>query len=142
MVSAKRVMLPVFGMAIVIAATTTRGQLDPGINTRIREEGMQRSQILKTMHYLSDVYGPRLTGSPNHENAAKWAVQRMESWGFVNGHLEPFDFARAGWSNEEASGHIVSPVKDNLVFEVLAWTPSTKGAVTAPAVQLLPPRGP
>jgi hypothetical protein len=84
---------------------------------------------------------PRLTGSPIHENAAKWAVQRMESWGLVNGHLEPWDFGRPGWLNEEASGHIVSPVKDNLVFEVLSWTPSTNG-VTAQAVQLITPTGP
>ena len=45
------------------------------MNARIRKEGMENSQIMKTMHYLTDVYGPRLTGSPNHENAAKWAVQ-------------------------------------------------------------------
>jgi carboxypeptidase Q len=142
MFSVKRVLLPVIGLAVVMATTTARGQVDPDIQAKIRQEGMQRSQILKTMHYLSDVYGPRLTGSPSHENAAKWVVQQMESWGMVNGHLEPFDFARAGWSNEEASGHLVSPVKDNLVFEVLAWTPSTKGVVTASAVHLVTPTGP
>ena len=110
---------------------------------------MDNSQIMKTMHYLTDVYGPRLTGSPNHENAAKWAVKQMESWGFINGKLEPWDFsrsttrtARVGWLNEEATGHIVSPVKDNLVFEVLAWTPSTKGTVTGPAVNIVTPQGP
>jgi carboxypeptidase Q len=142
MFSVKRVLLPVIGLAVAIATTTARGQVDPDIQSKIRQEGMQRSQILKTMHYLADVYGPRLTGSPSHENSAKWAVQQMESWGMVNGHLEPFDFARAGWSNEEASGHLVSPVKDNLVFEVLAWTPSTKGVVTASAVHLVTPTGP
>src|SRR5690606_37127135 len=97
----------------------------------------------------TDVYGPRLTGSPNYENAAKWAVQQMESWGMTNGALEPFEFRtgagivpNGGWLNERASGHIVSPVKDNLVFEVLAWTPSTKGTVVAHAVHLVTPMGP
>ena len=130
------------GLLIVVAATATQAQIDPNINAKIRQEGMERSQILKTMHFLTDVYGPRLTGSPNHENAAKWAVKQMESWGFVNGHLEPWDFARTGWLNEEATGHILSPVRDNLVFEVLAWTPSTNGVVTGQAVQLITPTGP
>ena len=49
---------------------------------------------------------------------------------------------REGWLNEKASGHIISPVKDNLVFEVLAWTPSTKGTVTGPAVHIVAPQGP
>ena len=130
------------GLLSVVVATVTQAQIDPNINAKIRQEGMERSQILKTMHFLTDVYGPRLTGSPNHENAAKWAIKQMESWGFANGHLEPWDFARTGWLNEEATGHIVSPVRDNLVFEVLAWTPSTNGVVTAQTVHLITPTGP
>jgi hypothetical protein len=94
------------------------------------------------MHHLTDVYGPRLTGSPNHKAAAEWAIAEMGRWGFVNGHLEPWDFGRAGWLNERAAGHILSPVKDNLVFEVLAWTPSTKGTVRGKAVQLVAPSQP
>src|ERR1044071_4723500 len=132
----------VFGTAILVAAAAVHAQVDQNINAKIRQEGMEHSQIMKTMHVLTDVYGPRLTGSPNHENAAKWAIKQMESWGFSNGHLEPWDFGRAGWLNEEAAGYLVSPVKDNLVFEVLSWTPSTKGTVTAQAVQLITPSGP
>jgi len=123
-------------------------RIDTEVNAKIRMEGINRSQIMRTMHYLTDVYGPRLTGSPNHENAAKWAIERMTEWGLVNGRLEPFEFKTAtvtpagGWLNERASGHIVSPVKDNLVFEVLAWTPSTPGTVTGPVVPLITPQGP
>ena len=47
--------------------------------SRIRKEAMERSQIMKTMHMLTDVYGPRLTGSPNHKAAADWAVKQMTS---------------------------------------------------------------
>jgi Zn-dependent M28 family amino/carboxypeptidase len=117
-------------------------KIDADMNARIRKEGMENSKIMETMHYLTDVYGPRLTGSPNFDNAAKWAVKQMESWGMVNGKLEPWNWGREGWLNERASGHIISPVKDNLVFEVLAWTPSTKGTVTAPAVLVTPPTQP
>src|SRR5215218_3291881 len=104
------------------------------INAAIRKEGMENSKIMNTMHYLTDLYGPRLTGSPNHKAAAEWAVKQMTEWGFENGHLEPWDFGHPGWANERFSGFIVSPVQDSLVGEVLAWTPSTKGAVTGEAV--------
>ncbi len=58
----------------------------------IRKEGMENSKIMHTMHYLTDLYGPRLTGSPNHVNAAKWAAREMLSWGFDKAELEPWAF--------------------------------------------------
>jgi carboxypeptidase Q len=110
--------------------------------SRIRKEAMDRSQIMKTMHMFTDVYGPRLTGSPNHKAAAEWAVKQMTAWGFENAHLEPWDFKHPGWLNERLTAHLISPVKDPLVCEVLAWTPSTKGTVTAKAYQLVLPERP
>jgi carboxypeptidase Q len=112
---------------------------DADLLSRIRKEATERSQIMKTMHVLTDVYGPRLTGSPNHKNAADWAVKQMTSWGLANAHLEPWDFKHRGWLNERLTAHLISPVKDPLVCEVLAWTPSTKGTVTAKAYQLVLP---
>jgi carboxypeptidase Q len=109
---------------------------------RIRKEAMDNSQIMKTMHMLTDVYGPRLTGSPNHKNAAEWAIKQMTAWGLENGHLESWNFGHPGWLNERLTAHILAPVKDPLVCEVLAWTPSTKGTVTANAVQLVLPERP
>ena len=109
---------------------------------RIRTEAMERSQIMKTMHMFTDVYGPRLTGSPNHKAAAEWAVKQMTAWGFDNVHLEPWNFNHPGWLNERLTAHLISPVKDPLVCEVLAWTPSTKGTVQAKALQLILPERP
>lgn len=114
-------------------------QTAPDINAQIRREGMENSHILRTLHFFSDVYGPRLTGSPNHKAAADWAVKQMTSWGFENAHLEAWDFGHPGWINERASGFITAPVGDSLVFEVLAWTPSTKGAVSGQAFNLTVP---
>ena len=110
--------------------------------SRIRKEAMERSQIMKTMHMFTDLYGPRLTGSPNHKAAAEWAVKQMTAWGLENAHLEPWDFKHPGWANERLSAHLISPVKDALVCEALAWTPSTRGTVTADALHLLLPERP
>jgi hypothetical protein len=112
------------------------------IQAKIRKEGMENSQIMRTLHFLTDVYGPRLTGSPNHENAAKWTIRQMGAWGFENAHLEPWDFGHPGWLNERVSGHVVAPYKEPLVCEVLAWTPGTNGTVTGQAYQMIPPDSP
>jgi carboxypeptidase Q len=122
-------------LSLPIAAQNGSGDM----LSRIRKEGMEHSQIMKTMHMFTDLYGPRLTGSPNHKAAAEWAVKQMTAWGLENAHLEPWDFKHPGWLNERLTAHLISPVKDPLVCEVLAWTPSTKGTVQANAYQLVLP---
>ncbi len=117
-------------------------KVDQATDARIRSEELEKSQIMHTLHMLTDRYGPRVTGTPNHEAAAKWVVKQLTDWGLKNARLEPWDFGHPGWSNERASAFLVSPVQENLKFEVLAWTPSTKGTVTASAIQLVPPQGP
>jgi hypothetical protein len=119
-----------------------QSQSDKDLLESIRKEEQNNSQIMKTMHMFTDVYGPRLTGSPNHKAAAEWAVKQMTAWGLSNAHLEPWDFGHAGWLNERFTGHIISPVKDVLTCEVLAWTPGTRGPVTAKAYQMILPDRP
>src|SRR5213078_4941706 len=115
---------------------------DSDLLARMRKQENDNSQIMKTEHMLTDIYGPRLTGSPNHKHAAEWAIKQMQSWGLENAHLEPWDFGHPGWLNERLTAHLISPVKDPLVCEVLAWTPSTKGTVQAKAYQLVLPERP
>lgn len=126
-------------MCLFLAA---QENVDEATAARMRSEELEHSQIMHTLHMLTDRYGPRVTGTPNHELAAKWAVHEMESWGMKNGHLEPWEFGHPGWLNESASGYITSPVRQNLKLEVLAWTPSTNGLVKASVVQIEPPQGP
>lgn len=125
-------------LSLPVAAQNGSGDM---VN-RIRKEAIERSQIMKTMHMFTDVYGPRLTGSPNHKAAAEWAVKQMTAWGLENAHLEPWDFKHPGWLNERLTAHLISPVKDPLVCEALAWTPSTKGTVQAKVYQLVLPERP
>ena len=117
-------------------------KVDESNDAKMRSEELEHSQILHTLHMLTDRYGPRVTGTPNHEMAAKWAVAEMTKWGMKNGHLEPWEFGHPGWLNESADGHVIAPVKQNLKFEILAWTPSTNGVVTGSVLQLEPPQGP
>ena len=115
---------------------------DQNVNARIRSEEAAHSEIMRTLHMLTDRYGPRLAGSPNYEAAAKWAAATLTEWGLKNAHLEPWDFGHPGWLNERAAGYLVAPVQDTLTFEVLGWTPSTNGTVAAAAIEVRPPQGP
>jgi carboxypeptidase Q len=126
----------------LLAPLAAQSHGDADINARIREEENSHSQIMKTLHMLADVYGPRVTGSPSLKAAGEWAITQMQAWGFSNGHLEPWDFGHPGWVNERFSAHITAPVKDQLTCEVLAWTPGTEGTVTAQAYQLAMPDRP
>src|ERR1035437_10416435 len=131
----------IFAMSVSLILVAQE-KVDEATSARMRSEELEHSKIMHTLHMLTDRYGPRVTGTPNHEAAAKWAVAEMTSWGMKNGHLEPWDFNRAGWLNESATGQIVAPVRENLKFEVLAWTPSTKGTVNASAIEIVLPQGP
>ena len=112
------------------------------INSAIRKEETDNSKIMRTLHYLTDLYGPRLTGSPNHVAAANWAVKEMRSWGFDKAELEPWEFGHPGWVNERSTVLMTSPVQDTLTFEVLAWTRGTKKAVKTTAFNLVLPERP
>jgi hypothetical protein len=71
------------------------------INAQIRKEAMENSQIMRTVSFFTDVYGPRLTGSPNHKAAAEWAAKQMTAWGMENAALEPWiSVIRAGSMSE------------------------------------------
>ena len=128
--------------ALLVAPLVAQSRLDADINAKIRQEENAHSRIMHTLHVLADVYGPRVTGSPSLKAAGEWAIKEMASWGFANGHLEPWDFGHPGWVNERLTAHITSPVKDALVAEVLAWTPGTNGVVTAQAYLLALPDRP
>jgi len=130
------------GLAAAVVTVAAQERVDNDVYWKIRRESASNSQILKTVHMLTDVYGPRLTGSPNLKAAGEWAIEQMTAWGLQKGHLEPWEFGHPGWTNERLSAHIVAPVKDALVAEVLAWTPGTNGAARGGATLITVPTQP
>jgi hypothetical protein len=132
-------------LAVTLAVVSTpaaQERVDGDIVWKIRREAIEHSQIMRTLHVLTDRYGPRLTGSPNLREAQDWLVKETTTWGLTNAHVEPWTFGHPGWLNERLSVHVVSPVHDALVVEALAWTPGTNGAVTASAVLIDLPQRP
>ncbi|HEV3141593.1 MAG TPA: M20/M25/M40 family metallo-hydrolase, partial [Vicinamibacterales bacterium] len=91
--------------AVWLAPLGAAERVNADINAKIRQEEAAHSQVMRTLHYLTDVYGPRVTGSPSLKTAGEWAIKTMESWGMTNGHLEPWDFGHPGWVNERFTAH-------------------------------------
>jgi carboxypeptidase Q len=108
-------------------------KLDLDAIYRIKEEGLQRSKVMEIESYLTDVYGPRLTGSPNMKEAADWAQKTMKDWGLANVHLESWPFGR-GWQNQLFVAMAMTPRAYPLIAYPKAWTPGTNGPVTGEAV--------
>jgi peptidase M28-like protein len=102
---------------------------------RIRDEGLNRSQVMDHIGWLTDVYGPRLTGSPAIQQAADWAMKRMTEWGLVNVHQERWPFGK-GWSLVHFDAHLIEPQVQPIIGYPGSWTPGTNGAVTADVVRV------
>ena len=112
--------------------TATTASSDP--IERIKEEGLKRSQVMATMSYLTDVIGPRLTGSPNMKRANEWTRDKLAAWGLANAHLEAWGPFGRGWTLKRFSAQVISPQCIPLIGYPKAWSPGTDGTLEAPVV--------
>jgi len=113
------------------AATPALDPNDP--IARIREEGLKRSQVMQTLSYLTDVIGPRLTGSHNMKRANDWTRDQLTKWGLQNAHLEEWGPFGRGWLVKSFSAEVVEPQSIPLVAFPLAWSP----AVSVPLAEVV-----
>ena len=125
----------VFLAAVSPLAAQQPERLDYQMLGRIREEGMQRSQVMDIISWLADVKGPRLTGSPGFKAAGDWTIETLKKWGMSNVHYEPWSFGR-GWSLERFSAHMIEPTIQPLIGYPKAWSPGTGGVVSGDVVQV------
>lgn len=90
---------------------------------RIKDEGMNRSQVMATLSYLSDVIGPRLTNSANMKRANEWTRDQLTKWGLQNAHLESWGPFGRGWELKEFSAQVIAPQTIPLIAFPKAWSP-------------------
>ncbi len=102
---------------------------------RIKDEGMNRSQAMATIRYLTDVIGPRLTNSPGQRRANQWTKQQLEKWGLVNAKIDPWGEFGRGWELKRFSA-MVTAGEQTTAFRAYpkAWSPSTNGPVTSDVI--------
>ncbi|MEQ1765094.1 MAG: M20/M25/M40 family metallo-hydrolase, partial [Pyrinomonadaceae bacterium] len=102
---------------------------------KIKDEGMNRSQAMATIRYLTDVIGPRLTNSPGQKRANQWTKQQLEKWGLTNGAVDPWGTFGRGWEVKSFYA-TVKAGEQTTAFRAYpkAWSPSTPGPVTADVI--------
>lgn len=103
---------------------------------RIKEEALNHSQIMEMVGYLTDVIGPRLTGSPSLKKAQEYAADRLRTWGITNAHLEPWGPFGRGWSLQDFTAKMLAPTFSPLIAYPKAWSPGTNGTVRGEVVFL------
>jgi carboxypeptidase Q len=103
---------------------------------RIKDEGMNRSQVMQTLSYLSDVIGPRLTASPNAKRANEWTRNELTRWGLQNAHLEPWGPFGRGWSLKRFSVQVSEPQTFPVIAYPKAWSPGLEKPITAAVVHV------
>ena len=120
------------GLALIASparAQVADEKVDLALVQRIRDEGQNRSQIPALTHYLTDVIGPRLTGSQAMRQADEWTAAKLREWGLSNVVIEPWgDFGR-GWERVATSARVLEPFVQPLNAQPVPWTGSTRGTV-------------
>jgi carboxypeptidase Q len=124
---------PAATQAAIAAPSSTQEQTKEAI-ARIREEGLNHSQVMQTLSYLTDVIGPRLTGSPELKRANEWSSDKLASWGLANAHLEAWGPFGRGWTLKRFSAQIVEPQDIPLTAYPKAWSPGFEQPITADVV--------
>lgn len=119
----------IFG-ALLLAGTGSYAQqevIDTAAFSRIRKAELSSSQIPQIAHYLTDVFGPRLTNSPGYARAASWAVATMKKWGMTNAATEPWGTFGKQWEVQDFSMMMRAPYNAQIRAYPNPWSPGSKG---------------
>jgi hypothetical protein len=108
--------------------------MDSVMTRRIREEGLNHSQVRSIAHAITDVAGPRLTNSPGYHRAADWVVRTLQQWGLVQAQKEAWGEFGLGWSVQRNYAAMKTPYYSSLIAYPAPWSGSTNGLVTAPVL--------
>lgn len=134
MKKSRSIFLGFVSVLLIASFTAAQEPVHWDVVSKIREEGFQRSQVMDIVGYMTDVIGPRLSGSPNMKNGQQWAKTKMESIGLVNTAIEPYGEHGVNWDNTYTSLHMIEPDYQPLFGYPLAFTRGTDGKITSNAV--------
>ncbi|MCR4375242.1 MAG: peptidase M28, partial [Acidobacteria bacterium] len=115
-------------------AAQTSDKADIAAIEKIREQGLKQSKVIDLLFQMTDVYGPRLTGSPGIERAGDWAVDTLKSWGLQNARKERWAFG-TGWSLNKFHATMTAPTAMPIIGLPKAWSTGTKGTITSEVVR-------
>ena len=137
MLAMKNFLLIIFISFTARAFAQQQELVDTAVVSRLKDEGFKRSKLMANLSMLTDVYGPRLTNSPNYKKAADYAKATLESYGVQNVQIDYWgeEFGR-GWQLKKFSLQSIEPSSTPLVAYPKGWSPGIKGTLLADVVYL------
>lgn len=130
----KIVILPF--LLLTLGLFAQKENLDMEMIAKIRDEGLNHSQVMEIVFNLTDANGPRLMQSPGYFRAANWAKNRLASWGLENVALESWGRWGKGWQLEKYYLAMTAPYYKPLIGFPKTFSKGTKGVVRAQVVLL------
>lgn len=130
---------PLLIVVLVLAVCTTgvaQVFVDTSAIAKLKDEGMNRSEVMEILSYLTDVYGPRLAWSPEYREAGVWASKKLKEWGLQNVHFDNHGPLGKGWTLKRFSANVVSPRAFPVIAYPKAWSPGIRGTAKGPVVFL------
>lgn len=118
-----------FSLVAVTALTSAGDTVDLDAVHRIKTEAFENSRVMDHLFYLTDVNGPRLTGSPGFQKAAEWAVARLKEWGAEGARTETWGPFGRSWTFSRFELQMLQPAYAALRGSPLAWCAGTAGPV-------------
>ena len=119
---------------LLLAPLYAQEKVDLSVIQQIKAEAFENSKVMDHLSYITDWYGPRLTGSPEFKEAADWTVKRLGEYGLQNPHLEKWGPFGRSWSATKYSLEMLEPRYALLAASPLAWSRATDGPVSGEVI--------
>ena len=125
-------------VAIAFISSSFKGpkgeKVDAHMVELIKNEGFNNSKVMESLFELTDVNGPRLTGSTGMKTAENWASMQLKNWGLKNVKIEPWGGFGKGWDIQKCYVALSAPYYQAIIAVPRAWTPGTNGLIKGDAV--------
>ncbi len=125
-----KILLKILITAFLFVGFSSFSQPNSQALAKINTEGFQRSKVMSLVSDLSDVYGPRLTGTNQYYTAAEWAKKTMENWGVDKVYFENYCNDCMGWEVKSFNVEMTEPAYMKIQAYPYAWTESSDGVQT------------
>jgi hypothetical protein len=122
-----KIISKILNTAFLFTGLLATSQTLPQALSKINTQGFQKSQVMSLITDLSDVYGPRLTGTNQYYNAAQWAKKTLENYGLDKVYFENYCDDCMGWEVKSFNVEMVSPAYMKIQAYPYAWTEASNG---------------
>ena len=120
-----------------IAQEEAKEKINLDVIDKIKKEALENSMVMDNLSFIADVYGPRVTGSPQYYEAAKWAKNRLQDWG-LDAKLDDYENDLRGWHYESYSVQMTAPSFMTVNALPYIWSSSTNGEIESEIVLVDP----